>query len=338
MVARRTIGMLAFSGAAAGGAALAWMARQRRADAALQDDPEWAELQRPIRGDTLTVESFDGTSLHVETLGSDGSPVIVFAHGYALSQHAWHYQRRDLAGEFRLVFYDQRGHGGSEEAVSGDYSASALGRDLGRVIDEAVPEDRPVVLAGHSLGGMSVLAFAEQFPEFVGQRLAGVVLVNTAGGGLLAGAVPAVGGALLRGLWPIPIGATPRRFLSRVTEQAHRMVWGVSLGPKASPAEVAYTERLVVAAPNSVKAALAPTLSGLDLEAAAATLRVPTVVLAGTRDGLIPGRQAHRLVELLPGATLIELPDVGHMAPLEAHETVTGQIRELARRVLVEAA
>ena len=329
MVARRATGLLAFGGAAVGGAALAWMARQRRAAAALGGDPEWAELQRPIAGDPVTVESWDGTRLHVEALGPEREPVVVLVHGYALSQRAWHHQRRDLAGQFRLVSYDQRGHGDSGAAVSGDYSAQALARDLAVVLEEVVPRDRRVVLVGHSLGGMTVLAFADQFPDLVAERVAGAVLANTAGSGLILGAVPALTGAVLRGLRARP---------SRPTDYAHRLVWGVSLGPKASPAQVAFTEQLVVSAPNSVKASLAPTLSSLHLDGATARLRVPVVVLSGTNDGLTPSRQARRLVEMLPDATLVELPGVGHMSVLEAHEAVTDQIRQLTRRVLARRA
>ena len=330
MVARRTFGLLAFSCAAVGGVALGWMARQRDAAAALEGDPEWAELQRPIAGVVRTVRSFDGTPLRVEVLG-DSLPTIVLVHGYALSQHSWYYQRRDLAGEFRLVCYDQRGHAGSAKAASGNYSSEALGRDLAAVISATVPPGQRAVVVGHSLGGTSVLAFARRYPERVERCLAGAILLNTAGSGVFSAAVPAIASALLREARPGQgLDASLR---ARLTQQAHRMVWGVSLGPRASLAHVAFAERLFIAAPISVKAALGFALSGLDLAGAAGRLTVPTLVICGSADGLTPGRQARWLADALPDATLVELPGVGHMSILEAHETVTEQIRQFTRRV-----
>jgi predicted alpha/beta-fold hydrolase len=150
---RRATSALAFTGVAAGSVALGYLAR-RRALAGIEpmDESTWADLHRPVHGRPLTVRSFDRTRLHVEILGPDDAPTVVLAHGYALSQHAWHYQRRALSERFRVVCYDQRGHAASAEALSGDYSMGALGRDLAAVLDATTAPDERVVLVGHSMG------------------------------------------------------------------------------------------------------------------------------------------------------------------------------------------
>lgn len=254
----------------------------------------------------------DGTRLRVEVLG-DGritQPTIVFVHVHGPSQHVWRYQRRDLAPELRLVCYDQRGHASSEV---GDDSREALGRDLAAVLSSTVPQGQRAIVVGHSLGGTSILSFARLYPERVERCLAGVVLLNTADSGMRA--APAIAGALLRGLWPgVDRDRRDGGFSVRLTH-------------------VAFAERLFAVAPISVKTALASFLAGLDLTGATAWLTVPTVVMCGSREGFTRGRWARRLAESLPDGTLVVLPGVGHMPILEAHETVTEQIRQLARRV-----
>jgi pimeloyl-ACP methyl ester carboxylesterase len=114
-----------------------------------------------------------------------------------------------------------------------------------------------------------------------------------------------------------------------------RAVRYVALSPKATPAQVAFCQELVLACRRDVRAGCGRTLSKLDLADAIEHLTVPTVVIAGEGDRLTPPSHAARLERLLPdSAGVVELERVGHMAPVEAHQQVNAAVRQLADRVL----
>lgn len=351
MLTRRIVGTAAFAGAAASSAALGYFAKRRAlADVNLAATSEWGELHRPVHGDPVTVRSFDGTALHAEVLGPPDAPTLVFAHGYALSQHSWHYQRRALRDEFRLVCYDQRGHGASEEAASGDYSIRALGRDFAAVVDAAVSADQALVAVGHSMGGMTVLSFADQFPERA-EGLGGVALVSTAASNIVAGGAFTAGVAALSALrssaWPGAggrlgrLGRTPAEAGSDDPRDRTReppadvgflLTRALGLSPQADPAHIAFTEELMAQCPTRVKAALGPTVTSLRLRHAAEKLTGPALVVVGDHDRLTPHGQARRLAASLPRGRLVVLDGAGHMVPLEAHAQLSGELRDLARQ------
>jgi pimeloyl-ACP methyl ester carboxylesterase len=150
-------------------------------------DPYAAEVfgDQPF-DEELTVTAADGTELHVEIVEPDQPstrPTIVFVHGFCLDMGTFYFQRKLLAerGEQRLVFYDQPGHGRSSRLESGEYDIAALGKSLAAVLDATVP-DGHIILVGHSMGGMTIMAFAELYPEWFGERVVGVVLMSTSGG------------------------------------------------------------------------------------------------------------------------------------------------------------
>ena len=341
---RRALAAGAVIAAAAGGAALGWAAERRAMRGTLPgEDPEWAELRTRIEGQPLRVESFDGTVLSGDVLG-DNNPTIVFIHGFGLSQHVWHYQRRDLADEFRLVLYDQRGHAGSQRAAHGDYSVEALGRDLRAVLDAAIPDGERVVLVGHSMGGMSILSYVDQFPEAVSERIAGAVFIDTSGSDVLSGAAVSTG---LAAAETVRNAVTDRamRTLGRRSAIADRaygassdlsflLTRGVGLNRHASPAQVAFVEQLILDCPTEVMAALGPLFTSLDLRDAAKLLKVPTIVMVGEHDRLTPVRSARKLAALLPDSQLVVIPGVGHTSFLEAHEVVNRNLQRFVRRVL----
>lgn len=332
MVRRRAGGLLLFAGAVAGGAALGFLGERRAVDpAGARTDPEWAALRRDPPGEQVTVATPDGTRLAARVAGPEGAPVVVLAHSYAMSSEVWLYQIRDLAGEFRVVAYDLRGHGASAPAATGDYSAEVLGRDLVTVV-EATASGRPVVAAGHSMGGMAVLALAQEHPERVTELLAGVALINTASSRLLWRGLLSAGAATLGTLEQALRSRDGRGVgVPRASDLSYLLTRGFAFTADASPGHVAFVEELLVGSSPDVLAAFARTLGSLDLDAARAHLEVPALVLAGARDRLTPPRQARDLAAALPDARLVELAGVGHFAPLEASEATSEHLRSLAR-------
>ncbi len=134
-----------------------------------------------------TVAVDDGVALRVEEVGEPSAPMtVVFVHGFCLHMGSWYFQRQDLPDctDARLVFYDQRSHGRSGRSSTGQCTIDQLGRDLTAVLRTVAPTG-PVVLVGHSMGGMTIMALARQCPELFATRVAGVALISTAAAGLM---------------------------------------------------------------------------------------------------------------------------------------------------------
>jgi pimeloyl-ACP methyl ester carboxylesterase len=335
MVRRRALGLALFAGAAAGATALGYVTERRLMGAYRPtEDPEWDELHRDLGGRERSVLAPDGTVLHVAEHGPDGAPTIVLAHGYGLGSRSWHYQLRDLADEHRVVAWDQRGHGRSGRAAGRDYTIEALGLDLDAVLEAVLAPGERAVAVGHSMGGMTVMAYAQAHPGRVPGRLAGAALVGTGASRLVVGSAVSTGIAALS----VAEQRLTRRMRRRYADDQQAagdltflLTRAVGLNPDASDAHVAFVESLLIEMPREAKAAFAQTLGTLNVSAALAQLAVPTLVLVGERDRLTPPRQARALVAALPDPTLVELPGLGHHPQLEDHERVTALLREHAR-------
>jgi pimeloyl-ACP methyl ester carboxylesterase len=325
---------------AAGGVALAasaWELQRRRDARAIAADPDTAELSREIRGRDVEVTSADGTVLHAEVFGPEGAPTVVLVHGWTNEIAVWHHQLRDLKGEFRVVAYDQRGHGRSRPPQGGDYTEAALADDLHAVIRATVPEGTRCVVAGHSMGGMTIVAWAGRNREHVREHVAGAVLLGTGMGDLVEQALlfrPRFGARAGRALWPHAV-SLPLRLPQRTTPISYRAIRYIALSPGAGPGAVAFSDRLTARCPAPVRAGFGRSLSSLDLYESVPRLDVPTVVMVGSADKLTPPWHARKLAETLPDCVeLVELPGVGHMLQLEAPDEVTSHIARLAREHL----
>ncbi|WP_235738183.1 alpha/beta fold hydrolase [Nocardioides alcanivorans] len=128
------------------------------------------------------MQTFDGLELHVRTYGrTDADVTVVLAHCWTADVEDWHYQVHDLLAEYgheiRIVTWDHRGHGKSDPAPRDACTVHNLGRDMADVIDGHAPTGR-LVLAGHSIGGMTMMALAEQRPDIM-DRVAGALFCAT---------------------------------------------------------------------------------------------------------------------------------------------------------------
>ncbi len=318
--------------AAAGGAEL-----QRRHRGAINRDPANQRLRTPRRGRVSTARSADGTTLHVEVFGEEDRPAIVLAHGWTEQLIYWTLVIDNLLLRgFRVVAYDLRGHGASEPAVGGDYSLERFGEDVDAVLSTACPDERPLI-AGHSLGAMSIVAWAEHHD--VERRVSAVALLNTGVGGLLTEALLVPVPWLARALSRTPLArgalATKGRLPGFSTPATHAMIRYVAFGPTATPAQVAFYERMLVACPPDVRSTVGIALSEMDLYEAVPRITVPTLVMAGASDRLTPPSHANRIAQELPALhRLIVLPETGHMGPLERPTEVAEALIELSEAVV----
>lgn len=319
--------------AAAGAAARVYVTYRRHARS-IASDPEYALLARPPVGRALALRSADGTLLHAEVFGPDGAPTIVLAHGWTEALFYWIYQIRDLGRDHRVVAYDLRGHNRSGRAAGGDYSLARFGEDVEAVLEVAVPAGERAVLVGHSLGAMSIAAWAESHE--VEARVRGAALLNTGVSHLVAEQLLVRYPRFVRGFGE---SVSRRAFLgsraklpSISSPVPHAVIRYFAFGPTASPAQVAFYERMLIACPADVRADVGIAIADMDLDDALPRLTVPTLVLAGELDRLTPPSHAHRIAAAVPDlSALIVLPETGHMGPLERPAEVSEALRELAR-------
>jgi pimeloyl-ACP methyl ester carboxylesterase len=292
-----------------------------------------------LAGELVEVRGPDGLRVAVERYGPEGAPQLVLAHGWTNTGRVWHEQVAGLADRYRIVTYDQPGHGRTSPPRSRRYSIDLLGDTLAAVL-EAATGPQPLVLAGHSLGGMTVLDLLARRPETVGDRLRGVALLSTTSSARAETALLELGitGAarfervvrmVLPWLRDPRVYEVSGRVYSSSSDLSYLLTRWWATGRAAAPAVVDLTEQLVLDSDPDVIAGMTEAVLNLDLDEALTCLRVPTRILVGAQDRLTPVSLSRRMAARCAHAELVELPDVGHMAPLEAPATVNAVLEDL---------
>ena len=284
----------------------------------------------------------DGVDLHVEVDGDGNAPLtVVLSHGFTARLAEWELQRDALRGRARLVLWDQRGHGRSGWTPLTQATIDRTGRDLGQVLDAVVPTG-PVVLAGHSMGGMSVLALARQRPELFGDRVVGAFLLATSAGGLVETGVLGRLVKLVRRMGLLPLYLRVLQLAAPVLERlrwrgspfgrwfTRRLLFGRD---DADPGRVRLVQGLLEETPYPVVAAFYATFLDHDETAALEVLaRVPVTVVAATHDRLTPAAHGRRIAEAV-GGELVVVPGAGHSVNLTRTQVVDRAFLELLDRV-----
>ncbi|MGO1054082.1 alpha/beta fold hydrolase [Crossiella sp. CA198] len=339
-------------GAAVGAGAVGAATQTRRIKAQREDgaeaDPFADEPLGELRPDRQsTVAADDGTPIVVEEIdpadGGKAELTVVLVHGYTLDRRCWHFQRRDLPGlvdpRVRLVLYDQRSHGHSGRSGRDLATIEQLGKDLDAVL-RAIAPNGPLVLVGHSMGGMTIMALAEQQPELFVQRVRGVALIGTAAGKVGSSGLPR---PVLSRYNPVTLGVGKiAGTLPGVVEWVRRVggeiTWSVvrrlAFGDReVSPSLVDFMDRMIDDTPVEVMTDFLPTLETHNRYAALAGLRHCTVlVLGGDADRLTPFSHSEAIAAELPDAELVRASGAGHMVMLEQADLVTGKLTELIHR------
>lgn len=289
---------------------------------------------------TVPFTTYDGLNLCVRLDGPEDAPVtVVLVHCWTGDHDTWRYQVRDLRSTFghaiRILAYDHRGHGASDETPREDATIENLGRDLSDLIDRFAPRGE-LVLAGHSLGGMTIMELAAARPELFGERVRGVCFVATSSGDLhtVTLGLPDLGPRLKKAL-PYVLAfrsmTLSRRQRLRAPIVESMIVRKFLFGKPMRLRDHMLTVEGLVNTPGASMTGFFEDLMDHDrlegLEAALAG--IPTFVLVGTCDLLTPPRHARKLAAGIPGARLVLSPGAGHMLPLERDEHVSQIIEQL---------
>ncbi|PXX63986.1 pimeloyl-ACP methyl ester carboxylesterase [Nocardia tenerifensis] len=289
----------------------------------------------------VTVSTEDGVALAVREYGPPNAELtVVLLHGHCLRTESWTYVRDALIRRYpdaRVVCYDHRGHGDSAAASRQTYHLDQLGHDLHTVL-EAVAPTGPVVLVGHSMGGMTVLTYVSQRPHEIGTRVAGVALIATAASGL----ADAGFGRLLRNPAVSVFQAAVRRaptlmhhaklLACKVFAPVIRMA---EFGDrKVSPRVLALANAMHNETPIVTMASFLSSFMVFDETDALAVLsRVPTLVLCGSADLMTPPSHSVAMAAAIEYADFVIVDGAGHSVILEQ----PGHVAEAVARLLMRA-
>lgn len=340
--------LLALGGAVAGGVAAGYLAERavlrRRLVAA---DPVEVPIGS-LAGELSRVEGPDGLEVTVESYGPADAPQIVFVHGWVCTGRVWHEQVMGLGDDHRLVTYDQPGHGRTGAPRSHVYDLDLFGDTLAAVIRQATGPG-PVVLCGHSLGGMTILNLLRRHPGLVAERVRALALLSTTSHAAAHDIQLGVGIHSLARIerWvrralhignQVGAADVADRFYRASTDLSFLLTRFWALSSTADPRHVDFTEQLLLDSDfEMVTGVLGPILQ-LDEDEALPSITVPTLLLCGTRDKLTPLGLTRRMADRCATADLIELPGIGHMTPLEAGDAVNDALRSLVARAVEQAA
>ena len=260
----------------------------------------------------------NGIELYYEVHGAGKPLVLIAGLGYPLWQ--WHKMTPFLAEHFQVITFDNRGVGQSDKPA-GPYTAQMLAADTAGLL-EALGIAKAVI-AGHSMGGFVAQALALDFP----QKVEKLILCSTNFGGPRS----------------IPVTPEAMQVLSDVTsDPLTRFKNGlvVSTAPgwaERNPAVIEEWVKWRVANPIEAGPYQAQLTVGLGLIAEAAAfenqlprLNVPTLILFGAHDKVVPPANASLLAEKIADSQVVIFPGAGHFFPIEIPEIAAQAIIEFA--------
>jgi pimeloyl-ACP methyl ester carboxylesterase len=337
----------AAAGVAAGVAAERLVLRSRRRGGErdpYRDEPFGLQPADEYR----TVTTDEGVALHVELVGRRSAPLtVIFVHGFCLDMGTFYFQRRVLGTieGVRQVYFDQPGHGRSGRLARGEYTLDMLGAALDKVIRQTAPRG-PIVLVGHSMGGMAIMALSDRSPELFGARgrVVGVSLISTSAGelGSVSFGMPDVLVRFRKPLLPLISGAgwMTAGMVDRARQASTDLAWLLTRrygfgSEKVSPAIVSFVERMNSATPTEVVARYLRTLYTHDKTMALGGFRdVPVLVICGDEDLLTPLEHSEEICRTLPHAQLVVVPNAGHVVLLEHSEAVNAVLVPFIRKLV----
>lgn len=255
----------------------------------------------------------EGTSIHYAVDGASDGPTVLLLEGLGYGRWMWHWLTDDLADEYEVLRPDNRGTGDSD-APAGPYTIAEMAADARAVLDDHGVDS--VHVCGASMGGMIAqeLALADD-------RVASLALLCTSPGGEDAVEMPA---AVREHVFSPPEDAGPRERVRYLMEPA---VSDDCYEREPDLVERIVDWRLTGDATPAGREAQAAGVAAFDATDRLGDLSVPTLILHGTADRVLPVENAELLSAHLPDATVELIEDGPHLFFIEERDRIDARIR-----------
>ena len=270
----------------------------------------------------------EGQIFHVRDVGPRDAPVIVLLHGSNSDLHTWDDWTERLKDSYRVISFDQVGHGLTGPDPDDSYSRATYTEDI-RALTRRL-EVREFFLGGNSMGGKHALAFAAAYPEMV----RGLILVDASGGPVTRKPDEDDSGNI-----GFTIARTP--ILNSIAEQiTPRSLIKESLLQSVSKKEVVTDEMIdryweLLRYPGNRRATMKRFASDYDPlgEGEIAGITAPTLIIWGDEDRLIPLSAGQWLDKTMPNSELVVFEGVGHLPQKEIADETVATVRQWLSRL-----
>ena len=298
-----------------------------------------AERTRAERGAGQTIAGAHGASLYVESHGDPAAPPLILIHGWGMDSTIWSYARAHLARRFRVIVWDLPGLGRSTVQTREAVDLGSFAANLKSVIGLA--GGRPVVLVGHSIGGMTIQTLARDEPAFFHRAVAGAVLLNTTHTNpletmILSGLVKALRWPVLEPVMRLAIWLQPLAWLvawqSYFSGSAH-MANRLGFGRFVTRSQLEHTTLLATRNPPGILAKGNLAMFRWDATDALPDIATPVLVMGGDKDIVTKLEASETIATTIPGARLQVVEGVNHMGFLEQSEIYDAAIAAFAASV-----
>lgn len=277
----------------------------------------------------------DGSVLQVEFYGPEDGQPIILSHGWGPNSTVWYYAKKQLSDRFRVIVWDLPGLGKSARPKNNDYSIEKYARDLQAVID--IAGNKPVILLGHSMGGMIILTFCRLFPEYLASRVASLILVDTTYTNPLKtcifnGLLRKLQKPLLEPLLYLTVVLSPILWLMTWLSYLNGLLYiSVELSGFTGTETRGQLNFAALLSAFGSPGVLARGTLGMfhyDETRTLATINIPVLVVSGVADIATLPQASARMNAELPDSQRVSINPGGHMALMEQNQQFSQVVRE----------
>jgi pimeloyl-ACP methyl ester carboxylesterase len=306
--------------------------------------PSGSESPGRPGGTAARLQGASGAELLVVRYGPTEGPALVFTHGWGADRRDWLYAINALPPNLHVVVWDLPGLGESSRPRDDDFSMEKLAADLDRVVTSL--QGRPVILVGHSVGGILNLEYARRYPQKLGREVRGIVQANTTytnpvetkKNAELSRKLqePVLEPLLHLVSWTSPV-ARVFGWLAYQSGLAHLQLASQSFAGAETWGQLDQMARYAYRSSPGVVSKGVLAMLRWDGSDVLPRINVPTLIISGDQDVTTLPAASDRMAKDIRSATRVSIGQAAHLGPVEQHRQYADAIARFAQAATVGA-